>query len=335
MTVTFADLRQLGFNRSHQITLGEDGVPRFSVLKDASKATAPAVYIWLSHVTEAEVGEVLYVGKAGKGVTRRCGQHQGGFVAGKGAGGKNAAALTEILADLGISVTVMARTSNTVALFGKTVSLYATEEDALCALFGPRLNRAVFPDVTGSDKLAIDDPIRVVSSLSAHKHPPVQITQSDFQDGESRIARVINARLRVEDEGTVDDLLAQIDAYAPRDLVSLERLLTFIEERLLAANHALKLVGGYTRQPKGCDNVTTLGFGYLVNRNFAPKGWVARVYLTDSPRVAFPMDILNPNAQYRIEETDNLFSPLDLEDFLNDPETFINFGSLGQVQGNY
>jgi hypothetical protein len=321
MTVSFADLQALGFSASHKIVRDANGAPRFDVLAGASMASAPAVYLWLAHAAGAELGEVLYVGKAGKGVARRSGQHQGGFT-NSGTGRKNAAALCDILADKAMSVTVMARTSETVTLFGKTVSMYATEEDALCALFGPRLNRAAFPEVTGSDETmpkVVERPVRDIK-------PTLQSSVADavLAEGDrSRIAALINSRLRVQDEGTVDDMIGQVEAYGAEDLARLEALLEVLEVRLLEPDHALKLIGGYTDQPKGCNGITTLGFGRLVERNFAPKGWVARVYLTPSPRVSFPLNALNVGARDRVETNDKLFAPLDVDAFLCDPDAFL------------
>ncbi len=321
MTVSFADLHTLGFSASHKIVLDADGAPRFVVLAGTSMASTPAVYLWLAHAAGTDVGEVLYVGKAGKGVARRSGQHQGGFT-NSGTGRKNAAALRDILADKTMSVTVMARTSETATLFGKTVSMYATEEDALCALFGPRLNRAAFPEVAGLDEVKSESVAKPVGEPG--RMPLASVIEADVAEGDrSQIAALINSRLRVQDEGTVDDMVGQVEAYGPQDLARLEGLLQVLEARLLAPDHALKLIGGYTEQPKGCNGVTTLGFGRLVERNFAPKGWVARIYLTPSPRVSFPLNALNVGARDRVETNDKLFAPLDVDAFLRDPDAFL------------
>lgn len=322
MTVSFTDLRELGFVASHKIKLDADGMPRFVTLADAPLASAPAVYLWLAHADGAEAVEVLYVGKAGKGVARRSSQHQNGFVT-SGTGRKNAAALNKILKDQGMFVTVMVRSSDIVSLFGKTVSMYATEEDALCALFGPRLNRAMFPEVS-IHKAATSD---VVSKHVGETAQPFQADAAHAPGTEgdlSRIATLINSRLRVQDEGTVDDMLAQVDAYMPQELARLRRALAFLETRLLSPDDALKLIGGYTDQPKGCNGVTTLGFGRLVGRNFARRGWVARIYLTATPRLSLSLSMINSAAHGRVETNDKLFAPIDLDAFLGDPAAFVN-----------
>lgn len=71
MTVSFADLNAFGFVPSHKIVLETDGSLRFVAVSDAAKSVALAVYLWLVHAAGAETADVLYVGKAGKGVARR------------------------------------------------------------------------------------------------------------------------------------------------------------------------------------------------------------------------------------------------------------------------
>jgi hypothetical protein len=322
MSISLEELHRLGFVPSHRIALDADGFPRFAALTGASSATAPAVYLWMAHAAGADTGEVLYVGKAGKGVARRCLQHQGGFT-NSGTGRKNAAALAEILSANAVSVTVMARQADTTELFGQTVSLYATEEDALCARFGPRLNRAAFPEVTGRDQTTPDPDAALEKQLVRMPRPVASQAAASVGDW-TRIAALVNGRLRVQDEGTVDDMHAQIEAYGPQDLARLEGLLDILDARMLAPDHALKLIGGYANQLKGCNGITTLSFGRLAGRNVAPNGWVARIYLTTSPRVSFPLEMLKADAREHVETNDHLFAPRDVDAFLRDPGAFLN-----------
>jgi len=313
MTVLLDDLRQMGFSASHKITLAEDGMPRFSPLLGASSDAAPAVYLWLAHAAEAETGEVLYVGKAGKGVARRCAQHQGGFT-NSTTGRMNAAALAQILSESTLSVTVMARPADTITLFDETVSLYATEEDALCARFVPRLNRAAFPNVSKPGADVVD------GEQSAQEDAFVAGSPESDVD---RIGALINSRLRMQDEGTQDDMLGQIEAYQPQDLAKLLRMLEFVEAKLMEPEHALKLVSGYNNQISGCNSITTLGFGRLINRKFTPNGWVARIFLANTPRIAFPKRFLNVGAADKVEHAERSFAPLDVDAFFEQPSDFI------------
>jgi hypothetical protein len=87
------------------------------------------------------------------------------------------------------------------------------------------------------------------------------------------------------------------------------------------------MIGSYCGRPQSCNGITSLGFGNLVNRNFAPNGWVARIYLTDTPRVSFPLNMLNPAQRDRVEVKDGLFAPLDIEVLLRDPDSFFRLRS--------
>ena len=307
MTVSFHDLNSLGFVASHQITLDQSGLPRFSAIKGPKTSDAPSVYLWVAHATGSEAGEVLYVGKAGKGVARRSAQHQGGFV-NSGAGRKNAAALAEVLETSGMTISVLAREAETMPLFGQTVSLYATEEDALCARFRPRLNRAAFPEVSVSDAGQEQQP--TASAQNTHGNLGM-------------IAGIINARLRDQDEGTLDDFAGQLEAYGPREMDLLWKLLEFADTQILAPEHELKLVGNYANQVEGCNGVTTLGFGKLAVKSFSPNGWVARIYLTNPPRLALPLKFLNPLARDLVMTAQNSFAPVDVDAFLKAPTDYI------------
>ena len=317
MTVSFTHLHSLGFSASHKITLDADGEPRFVALEGGSGSESPAVYVWVAHRPGDDAGAVLYVGKAGKGVKRRLGQHQNGFI-NSGTGRKNAAALRGVISDQDLSVMVMARVSESATLFGKTVSMYAAEENALCELLAPQLNRAVFPELAGSGEAATRDEMGPPPGLEQASRPDVTPARG-ANAGRSRIPELINGRLVVQDEGTEDDMLQQVGSYGPDELSRLEGLLELLEARVLAPDHKLKISGGYRYQPKGCDGITTLGFGRLVEQNFAPHGWVARIYLTDTPRVSFPLSMLNSKHRDRAEVYDKLFEPLDVDAFLRDP----------------
>jgi hypothetical protein len=320
MTVSLTDLNQLGFFASHQITLGAGDVPRFIALKGGSGSASPAVYVWVAHKSGDEAAEVLYVGKAGKGVKRRLVQHQNGFK--RGTGRKNAAALRRVIRDQDLSVTVMARVSESATLFSKTVSMYAAEENALCELLAPKLNRAVFPELAGNVETAKSEEAGSLPGLEQSSRSDVTPARG-ANAGRLRIPELINSRLVVQDEGTEDDMLQQVGSYGADELFRLKGLLEFLEARVLAPDHVLKISGGYRYQPKGCDGVTTLGFGRLAGQRFARQSWVARIYLTDTPRVAFPLKMLNPAQRDRVEVKDGLFAPLDLEAFLRDPDSFV------------
>ncbi len=229
-------------------------------------------------------------------------------------GRKNAEALRKLLADPSLSITAMSRTSGTVQHFGQTVSAYATEEAALCALYKPTLNRAVFPGVTIDDAGAAPG--------TAMPNAPVDGAPAAHHDEILQVAALINGRLREHEEGTADDMVAQIESYGPDDLRRLRRVLDYLGTRLRGTDEA-KQAGNYTNQPEVCNGVSTLGFGQLKGRNFAPEGWVARIYMTRPLRVGFPLAKLKPNAKDRVVCSSHVFSPRDLDDFLTRPDAYL------------
>ena len=290
-TVTFEWLTGAGFVATHTITQVRgrlDFKPKGRVSRDRS----PSVYLWVVHADGARQGEVLYVGKAEQGIAIRCAEHRGGFTSGP-TGIDNARRLRKILA-AGHSVTVMTRRAAITEMFGREVSLHAAEESALLAKFAPRLNRATVPDV---------------EEAAAQPAGTLQ-----------RICARLNSRLRDQEEGTAGNLAVHIEAYGPEARVRLDRLLTFIEERLLTPDHDAKLVGRYSDQPPGCNNVTTLVYGRLVRMKFSRNSWIARVYFTaKGPCVAFPRVMCAPRAGVPVEVHRNILVPHDIDAFLEDP----------------
>ena len=57
MTVSIKELNQLDFTATHQISLSENGLPRFSELKDAKHSDAPSVYLWLIKPIETDISD--------------------------------------------------------------------------------------------------------------------------------------------------------------------------------------------------------------------------------------------------------------------------------------
>jgi hypothetical protein len=312
--VRISELQRLKFHKTHNIVLVSDK-PQFVQLPSANPPKKPSVYLWLITKGEAQdTGEVLYVGKAGQGVARRCLQHQNGF-SNSGTGRRNAAALKSILQERDVVVTVWSRKADQGEILGAKVSLYAAEEAALYVLFAPRLNRAAFP------AMGEPAPAQNPGAAADIQQRPSSLTE--------QIARVIDAHLRLQDEGTVDDLLAQMDAYGEEARDQLARMLEVVRRHILRSEHALQLKGGYTDQVRGCNGVTTLGFGKLAAQRFAPNGWVARIYLCDdAPRIAFPRRVLNDAKMLSVDVAMDSFSPTDNEEFLREPWAFFAPGDF-------
>jgi hypothetical protein len=146
MTIQADRLAALGFVETHELQRTAEGRLRFRVLDGVVPSGAAGVYAWVAAYASAPAGSlhVLYVGKAGRGICARLGQHEGGFQH-SGTGRDNARRLA-VEMEAGARISVFARTSDTALLFGQRVSLYAAEEDALCRLLKPSFNRAEFPE---------------------------------------------------------------------------------------------------------------------------------------------------------------------------------------------
>lgn len=128
---------------SHTHNLVSDS-GRLCFVRVADINKTPSVYVWIAYKSDIDY-HILYVGKAGRGVHARCHQHKGGFT-NSNTGQKNATELMKYL-DAGYELRVYGRKSSTMEIFGKVVSLYSAEEDALCEVLKPSINRAGFPNV--------------------------------------------------------------------------------------------------------------------------------------------------------------------------------------------
>lgn len=303
-------LEDLGFIHTHNIEFHPtvaDAIPFFKRIPNSMASKSPSVYLWVAEDQSTGALNVLYVGKAGKGVEQRSAQHFGGFK-NSGTGQKNAEALKGVLADGCTKVKVFTRPSGNTTLFGRVVSLYSTEEEALCAVLAPRLNRQVFPTYFAD-----------VDSQKMKTSEKAEIRQV------TRIGAIMNDRMREHDLGTVDDVLAQMeDVYSSADRELLAKMLCFVEKRLLGPAYGSKLIRGYTGQLSGCNGVTTLSYGQVgKSGRMAGNGWIARIYFGAHPRIGFPAADLVPLATGLVEVNKHVFSPLDAADLFNRPEIYL------------
>lgn len=133
---------EFSFTHTHDLVL-KSGKLYFKKVNENIKS--PSVYVWIAHKSESDY-HILYVGKAGNGVHARCHQHKGGFT-NSDTGRKNAIELMKYI-EAGYELRVYGRKSSTMEIFGKEVSLYAAEEDALCKVLNPSINRAGFPKLS-------------------------------------------------------------------------------------------------------------------------------------------------------------------------------------------
>jgi len=136
MTGVYIQLSKMGFVKTHSIVAGNP--PEF-VPEGETRNEEPSVYVWVATKDGEKDAVVLYVGKAGKGVDKRCGEHKNGFKNSK-AGQANAAALLKYLGN-GYQVSVYERVSQHTEMFGQTVPMHSTEEEALILLLDPVINK--------------------------------------------------------------------------------------------------------------------------------------------------------------------------------------------------
>ncbi|MDG3039809.1 hypothetical protein [Roseicyclus marinus] len=310
MSVTLTHLADLGFIPTHIIELdpaSNNEAPVFRPVKGSRPTKEPSVYLWIAERVGQEKIEVLYVGKAGKGVEQRSNQHQAGF-RGSVTGRKNALVLLEILSDVNTRIRVFARRADTAELFGTCVSLYSSEEEALCAVLRPRLNRQIFPKLAAEGSEELPD-----------------TTQVGFAPHIGSITSLLNDRLLEHQPGTVDDAIAQMEeVYSAADCDLLKSMLLFVENELLGPGHRSKLIKGYTDQLHGCNGVTTLTFGEIGNSGkMKGNSWVARIYLGTQPRIGFPVAALNPMGSHKVEMNEKVFAPVNIQDMFRYPQDYL------------
>ena len=275
-----------------------DEMPEFRAVIDPPKEAS--VYMWVSPSGRKDELEVLYVGKAGFGVQRRLSQHRGGFV-NSGVGRKNRTLIAEWI-NGGRSIMVFARVSAAHRVFGIEVSLYSTEEHALCARFLPRWNRANFPRAADAPDL----PTAQVQAVAIAPQPADLPAFNEVADG---------------------DEIAAFYGTLPADKQSqFAQLVALIEQRDPAAGQ--KVVGGYTGQPPGYNAKPMLVFGSIGPGGRA-MNFLGRIPLVDGENcpltVIFPDSARVPgiDADLIAAGSSGSWRPLDLVNFLQHPNAYL------------
>lgn len=291
-------LASLGFSHTHDIEMQGD-IPAFS--KRAPASAEASVYMWASPTANPDEFEPLYVGKAGYGVARRLQQHRGGFVH-SGTGRSNRGLITDWLRG-GRSIAVFTRIASTSEVFGVRVSLYSSEEEALCEAFEPRWNRASFP-----------------GAKTADVEP--QVIEAAGQD----MPQAVAADLMQLAHG--DEIAAFLDSLPHGTRALFQQLIGLVDMRF--PDKAQKIVTGYNNQPTGYNKTPMLVFADIGPSGRAVgNGWVARIPLTDEDRA--PLTILFPSSAKRLDLNPALISegqhgawrPLDTAAFLRTPDSYL------------
>jgi hypothetical protein len=322
MTIDLDTLHTLEFAPTHHLMMEADMLvfrphPTAALAKSLEPDTRPMVYMWLSPLAGTSNFDVLYVGKAGYGVTRRVSQHQSGFTH-SGTGRDNRRLIAEWLAT-GRSIEVHRRVSAVHTLLGQKVSLYSAEEQALCECYAPRWNRARFPQVqhngmvppvlnaqTGSDEIS--------TTFVTVPAEPAHAVEVDF------------SQLPQSDE--IAAFIDSLDESKRAHFLSLCALLQRLEPEA-----GQKLVGGYSRQPSGYDGKPLYVFGHIGRDGNARRrpGWIP---LTDT--LMAPLTVIFPAKARKLDVDAALISegstgdwrPLNLSHFLGNVEQYLNLQQL-------
>jgi hypothetical protein len=307
MTVTLEQLEELRFAHTHDIVMNGD-MPTFRRRQGPAPLRKASVYMWISaRPDDPRVFDVMYVGKAGNGVTIRQAQHRSGFV-NSPAGRANRRLITEWLAT-DRTLQVHARVSDTQAIFGSRTTLYSSEEAAACEVFEPRWNRAVFPRVLdeGAEQPADD--------IAANETEPA-VTQEALAVG------LIGEAFQDVPYG--DEVIQFVGSLDANDRARFLRLMLFLQA---CAPHAMhKVVRGYTGQPAGYDKTPMLVLGNIRESDGRAVDWFARVPLVEPEgadvTVIFHRTLLADGVDAaRVAFSDKGdWRPLDLDAFLDHPQ---------------
>lgn len=302
--ISNSELKALGFTRTHEISQSTTAalLPEFKEIATHRSLEKSSVYLWLSPLpSNMSSYEVLYVGKAGYGTTRRFAQHRGGFR--KNTPGSNCALILEKFA-AGRNILVYAKVADEVDLFGVTVSRYSTEEEALCKYLSPLWNRAGFPDSAKSKKLI------------------------EKNKGKSKeVAKLVNS--------LETDISLWFEQLKLDDQDRFSKILNYAESIEILREIPQKVIGSYTNQPKGYNKIPMIVYGrFTKSGRVASNGWLLRIPQPTSKPSGLTLFIpqcysaskINPASVVRHgSSSQEFFYPLDLDNFLRHPEEYVDW----------
>ena len=126
-----------------------------------------------------------------------------------------------------------------------------------------------------------------------------------------------------------ENMCKKVRGYKPEDVAMLERMVKFIEDRVVAPSHQSRLIGGYNDQPPGCDGILTLTYGCSGEAIMIPNRWVARIYFIDNgPKIGFPIECLKSGSEEKVDSGNHAFSPIDIKDFFKCPDNYLAWDAL-------
>jgi len=241
------ELKGLGFELTHEIIapVTATSVPDFKEVAIHPSLKKSSVYLWLSPIpVKSGIYEVLYVGKAGYGTTRRFSQHKGGFR--KRGPGSNCNLILEKF-DAGRKILVFGKVADEIDLFGVTISRYSTEEEALCKHLSPLWNRAGFPDSAKSKK-------------SVEKTKAKAKKLSEFKN-------------ELEEDSSL-----WFEELKPEDQDRFSRILRYAEGIDILREMPQKVIGGYANQPTSYNGIPMIVYGrFSKSGKVSPNAWFLRI----------------------------------------------------------
>ena len=300
-----SELKALGFELTHEIIAPlKDStlLPDFRELATHPSLYKSSVYLWLSPApSKQDSYDVLYVGKAGYGTTRRFSQHKGGFK--NSAPGSNCALILEKFA-AGKKILVFGKVADEIELFGVTISRYSTEEEALCKHLSPLWNRAGFPD-----------------SVKAKKSAEKTIVKSR---NSSKLKNELS-----------EDTSLWFEELKPEDQNRFSRILSYAEGIDILREMPQKVIGGYTNPPTGYNAIPMIVYGqFTKSGNVASNGWFLRIPMPVSKAIGLtlfiPKCFASGNLNYSKvvnhgTSNQSFFYPLEIDHFLLHPEEYIDW----------
>jgi len=128
------ELEDFNFSKKGFIIVKEDKThPEFELFNPL-EAEIGNVYLWVIEV-DSIPSKILYIGKAGSTITKRCSQHLGGLKGSSKTGIRNANKLLQLFNE-GTKIAIYARHSQKATILGQIdISLCDAEEKALIAFY--------------------------------------------------------------------------------------------------------------------------------------------------------------------------------------------------------
>jgi hypothetical protein len=261
------------------------------VSKGLSKESC--VYMWATPINDEKL-DIIYIGKAGSGVSIRLKQHEAGF-RNSGTGKKNLLALKELI-DEGKRVFVYSRVSDKVTLFDVEVSQYSTEEEALIERLSPWLNRARMTKLNEVEK---------------EQNRPLSTQWGEI--------------CGVDDLPHAEEVYYFLESLSDHDRKRFVKLFTWALKLNEVRDLQQKIVKGYTNHPPGYNGVPMLVFSQIGKKGRAlPNSWRLRLTL-DKVGVVLPQNYMKQSISedkvFKMDKS-NTFAPVYIDEFLDNPTEY-------------